>query len=120
MVLCVARKMDLYSPEFRHMLIRRQLTLSASIASVFVVIILAVPLLNKFAPDLMYARLFGFTFTWIFLGFLIFPILIGLAWLFVKRSNAFEDEAVTLVDPATLPKHDDTPPTGEAPAGLGH
>jgi uncharacterized membrane protein (DUF485 family) len=112
--------MDLHSDEFLRMLMRRQFSLSAGIASVFIVIIAAVPLMNRFLPDFMNAEFMGFTFTWLFLGFLIFPILIGLAFLFVRRSNAFEDEAIGMVDPATMPKHDDAETPAGAPAGLGH
>jgi len=111
--------MDLHSEEFLSMLMRRQFGLSAGIASVFIAIIAVVPILNRFLPDVMNARFMGFTFTWFFLGFAIFPILIGLAFLFVRRSNDFEDEAIGRVDPASLPKHTDELPTG-APAGLGH
>ena len=38
----------------------------------------------------------------------IFPVLIFLAWLFVRRSNAFEDEAVAMVDESTLPARDES------------
>jgi hypothetical protein len=114
-------KMDLHSDDFLRMLMRRQFKLSAGIASVFILIIAAVPLMNRFLPDVMNAGFMGFTFTWLFLGFLIFPILIGLAFVFVRKSNAFEDEAIGMVDPATLPKHDDDPfADAGVPAGLGH
>lgn len=96
-------KMDLHGEEFLKMIMRRQLLLSAGIASVFVSIIVAVPLLNKFAPDAMGAPFMGFTVSWFVLGFAIFPILIALAWTFVFQSNAFEDEAVGMVDASTLP-----------------
>ena len=111
-------KMDLHGEEFLRVLMRRQFGLSASIASVFILIILGVPLANRFLPDVMNAPFLGFTFSWFFLGFAIFPILIGLAFLFVRRSNAFEDEAIGMVDPATLPHHDDDA-TGHF-AGPGH
>jgi len=100
-------KMDLHSEEFLQTIMRRQLGLSMSIASVFVAIIVAVPLLNKFAPDAMNAPFLGFTLSWFILGFGIFPVLIGLAVLFVRRSNAFEDEAIGLVDASTLPTGSD-------------
>jgi uncharacterized membrane protein (DUF485 family) len=112
-------KMDLHSDEYLKTVMGRQLRLSMSIASVFVAIIVVVPLLNKFIPDTMNAPFMGFTVSWFVLGFGIFPILILLAWLFVQRSNAFEDEAVSMVDPATLPKHDDSDDEPAA-AGLGH
>lgn len=98
-------KMDLHSEEYLRAIMGRQLMLSVSIASVFVAIIVAVPLLNKFAPDLMNTPFLGFSLTWFVLGMGIFPVLIILAWLFVRRSNAFEDEAITLVDETTLPHH---------------
>lgn len=115
----MGHKMDLHGEEFLSVLMKRQFNLSVGIASVFIAIIAVVPVLNRFLPDTMNAPFMGFTVSWFFLGFAIFPILIGLAYLFVRRSNAFEDEAIGMVDPATLPKHDanDTPP---APAGLGH
>jgi len=111
-------KMDLMSKEFVTTLMRRQFMLSTSIAAVFVTIIAVVPLLNRYLPDVMNHEFLGMTVSWFFLGFAIFPILIGLAWVFVQRSNAFEDEAIGMVDVATLPKHDDTPADGSA--GLGH
>ncbi|MDO8963780.1 MAG: DUF485 domain-containing protein [Coriobacteriia bacterium] len=113
-------KMDLHSEEFLAVLMKRQLGLSGGIASVFVVIIAAVPLLNRYLPEVMNTPFMGFTVSWFFLGFGIFPILIGLAYLFVRRSNAFEDEAIGMVDPATMPKHSDDEPAAGAPAGLGH
>ena len=101
-------KMDLHSEEYLKMVMGRQLRLSMSIASVFVAIIVVVPLLNKFAGDFMNQPLGGFTVSWVLLGFGIFPVLIFLAWLFVQKSNAFEDEAVAMVDESTLPVHEET------------
>jgi uncharacterized membrane protein (DUF485 family) len=112
-------KMGLHSEEFLRMLMRRQFLLSASIASVFIGIIVIVPILNTFAKDIMTAPFFGFTVTWFLLGFAIFPILIVLAWLFVRQSNNFEDEAIGMVDASTLPVHDDSA-SADVPAGLGH
>jgi len=107
-------KMDLHSEEFLKTIMRRQLRLSMGIASVFVLIIVAVPLLNKFAPDAMNAPFMGFTLSWFLLGFAIFPVLIVLAILFVRRSNAFEDEAVGMVDASTLPSVGDEDHRGTA------
>lgn len=107
-------KMDLHSEEFLRAIMRRQLRLSTGIASVFVLIIIAVPLLNKFAPEAMNTPFMGFTLTWFLLGFGIFPVLIALAVLFVRRSNAFEDEAVGMVDASTLPSVGDDDHRGTA------
>jgi putative solute:sodium symporter small subunit len=112
-------KMDLYSEEYLKTVMGRQLKLSMGISSVFVSIIVAVPLLNKFLPEVMNQPFMGFTLSWFILGFGIFPVLIVLAMLFVRSSNKFEDEAVGMVDPATLPVHDDEDDSAPAPS-LGH
>ncbi|MHB0975836.1 MAG: DUF485 domain-containing protein [Candidatus Aquicultorales bacterium] len=107
--------MDIHSQEFLSMLMRRQLTLSMSLASVFVAIILGVPILNLYLPDVMNAPFLGFSFSWFFLGFMVFPVLCVLAWVFVKQSNAFEDEAVMLAEakaapaPTYVPSYDAKP-----------
>jgi uncharacterized membrane protein (DUF485 family) len=108
--------MDLHSEEFLREMMRRQFALSAGIAAVFIAIIVAIPLLNLFAAPLMNTPVMGFTLTWVILGFGIFPVLIGLAWLFVVRSNAFEDEAVGMVDPSTLPSANKTESASTTPA----
>ncbi len=113
-------KMDLHSEEYLKTVMGRQLRLSMGIASVFVAIIIVVPLLNKFVPETMNQPFMGFTVSWFILGFAIFPILIVLAWLFVQRSNAFEDEAVGMVDESTLPVHDDSVEEPAAAPVLGH
>ena len=113
-------KMDLHSEEFLAVLMRRQFGLSAGIASIFIAIIAVVPVLNRFLPETMNAPFMGFTVSWFFLGFAIFPILIGLAFLFVRRSNDFEDEAIGMVDQATLHSHDDAAAPVPAPAGPRH
>jgi cytochrome c biogenesis factor len=112
----MGHKMDLMSREYVTTLMRRQFLLSASIAAVFVTIIAVVPLLNRYLPEVMEAEFLGMTVSWFFLGFAIFPILIALAWVFVVKSNAFEDEAIGMVDSSTLPKRDE-PAAGSA--GLG-
>jgi len=114
------RKMDLHSEEYLKTVMGRQLRLSVSIASVFVAIIVVVPLLNKFLPDQMNAPFMGFTVSWFILGFAIFPILIVLAMLFVRNSNRFEDEAVGMVDESTLPVHDDSDEESAHQPALGH
>jgi uncharacterized membrane protein (DUF485 family) len=110
-------KMDLHSEEYLSMLMRRQFGLAVGIASVFVVLVASIPLLNRFLPDTMNAPFMGFTVTWLLLGLAIFPTLIGLAYLFVHRSNDFEDEAIGMVDSATLPTRVGATPPGTTPAG---
>jgi uncharacterized membrane protein (DUF485 family) len=69
---------------------RRQGALSLRVAVVFVVLVLGVPLVNRYAPDLAGAPIFGFTASWLFLGVLIYPITVALSFYFVAESNKIE------------------------------
>ena len=83
---------DIHSEEFLHRLMRRQLRLSIACAATFVIVLLGLPLLNYFAPELMSKRIGGFTLTWLILGVLFFPFVWAIAWIFIKRSIALEEE----------------------------
>src|SRR5678815_5407535 len=83
---------DIHSEEFLHRLMRRQLRLSIACAATFVVVLLGLPLLNYFAPELMSKRIGGFTLTWLILGVLIFPFVWAIAYIFIRRSVALEDK----------------------------
>ena len=71
-------------------LMRRQGALSIRIAAVFVVLVLGIPLVNAFLPDLANTPVYGFTFSWLFLGVLIYPITVALSFYFVAASNKIE------------------------------
>jgi uncharacterized membrane protein (DUF485 family) len=85
-------KLDPHSEAFLHTLMRRQLRLSIACAATFVVALIALPLLNYYAPELMSRRIFGFTLTWFVLGVLFFPFVWIISYYFIKRSIALEDE----------------------------
>jgi uncharacterized membrane protein (DUF485 family) len=85
-------KVDIHSEEFLHRLMRRQLRLSIACATAFVVVLLGLPLANYFLPELMSKRVAGFTLTWLILGVLFFPFVWAIAWLFIRRSIALEEE----------------------------
>ena len=85
-------KLDIHSEEFLHQLMRRQLRLSIACAATFVVVLLGLPLANYFLPELMSRRIAGFTLTWLILGVLFFPFVWAIAWYFIKRSIALEQE----------------------------
>src|SRR5437588_8657664 len=87
-------EMDLHSEPFLHQLMRRQLRLSIACASTFLIALLGLPLANYFFPELMAARVFGFTLTWFILGVLFFPLVWVIAWVFIKRSIALENSEV--------------------------
>ena len=84
-------KPEIHSEEFLHRLMRRQLRLSITCAATFLVALLGLPLLNYFLPELMAARVFGFTLTWFVLGVLFFPLVWLISWVFIRRSIALEE-----------------------------
>jgi uncharacterized membrane protein (DUF485 family) len=85
-------EVDIHSDEFLHRLMRRQLRLSIACAATFVIVLLGLPLANYFAPELMSKRIAGFTLTWLILGVLFFPFVWAIAWIFIKRSIALEED----------------------------
>jgi uncharacterized membrane protein (DUF485 family) len=85
-------KVDIHSEEFLHRLMRRQLRLSIACAATFVIVLLGLPLANYFLPELMSKRVAGFTLTWLILGVLFFPFVWAIAYYFIKRSIALEED----------------------------
>ncbi len=70
---------------------RRQASLSLRVASVFLAMILGLPLVNRFLPTVADASIFGFPASWLFLGVLFYPITVALSVYFVRASDAIED-----------------------------
>jgi uncharacterized membrane protein (DUF485 family) len=85
-------KIDPHSEAFLHRLMARQLRLSIACAATFVIALIALPLLNYCAPELMSRRIFGFTLTWFVLGVLFFPFVWVISYAFIRWSIALEDE----------------------------
>lgn len=73
---------------------RGQLRLSIACAAAFLVALLGLPLVNYFFPELMARRIFGFTLSWFILGVLFFPLVWAIAWFFIRRSIALEQEEI--------------------------
>jgi uncharacterized membrane protein (DUF485 family) len=84
----------IHSEEFLHGLMKRQLKLSITCATAFLVLLFGLPLLNYLAPDFMAQRVGGFTLTWLILGVLFFPYVWIIARLFITRSMALENDEV--------------------------
>lgn len=84
----------IHSEEFLHGLMKRQLKLSISCATAFLLLLFGMPLLNYFAPELMARRIGGFTVSWLVLGVLFFPYVWIIARIFITRSMALEDAEV--------------------------
>ncbi len=87
-----------HSESFLRSLMRRQLKLSITCALSFLIALLGLPLLNYFMPDTMSGRVGGFTLSWLILGILFFPLVWGIAWVFIRRSIALEELEVDEVN----------------------
>ena len=86
-----------HSETFLRLLMRRQLNLSIACSLTFLVVLLGLPLLNYYKPELMATRVGGFTLTWLILGVLFFPFVWIISWTFIKRSIALEEDEVNSV-----------------------
>ena len=89
---------DIHSESFLHLLMRRQLKLSIACALTFLLALLGLPLANYYLPDLMAARVAGFTLTWLVLGVLFFPFVWIISYVFIRRSIALEKSEVDEVN----------------------
>ena len=98
---------DIHSEDFLRLLMRRQLRLSIACATTFLIALLGLPLLNYFFPELMATRVFGFTLTWFLLGVLFFPLVWGIAWVFIRGSIALEESEVAEVERETGKENDE-------------
>ena len=78
-------------------LVRRQLRLGLSVAAVFLVILLGLPLMNLLFPELMQMRLLGLPMAWLALAVLVYPFVWALAVYFVSTARKYEDEFTALV-----------------------
>jgi uncharacterized membrane protein (DUF485 family) len=92
-------KLDMHSEAFLHSLVSKQLRLSITCGAAFLVVLLGLPLVNYFFPELMSLRVFGFTVTWLILGIGFFPGVWLIAWIFIRRSIALEEAEVAEVLP---------------------
>jgi uncharacterized membrane protein (DUF485 family) len=86
----------IHSELFLQGLMKRQLRLSVSCASAFLLLLFGLPLMNYFAPEFMATRVAGFTLSWLLLGVLFFPYVWIIAKWFITRSMALEAAEVRL------------------------
>jgi uncharacterized membrane protein (DUF485 family) len=82
----------IYDDRFLRCLMRRQLRLSIACGASFMVVLLALPLLNYLFPEEMARRVFGFTLSWLILGIAFFPFVWVIAWIFIRKSMALEEQ----------------------------
>jgi len=75
---------------------RRQGALSLRVGALFLLPLLALPLLNQNQPEFMNRHILGFSLTWLILGICIFPLTWLVSAYFVQKSDAIEAECTLL------------------------
>jgi predicted membrane channel-forming protein YqfA (hemolysin III family) len=78
--------------QLSRLLMRRQAALSLRVASVFLTMLLGLPLVNYFAPSIASYPILGFPANWLFLGVLFYPITVALSIYFVRNSDKIENQ----------------------------
>ena len=72
----------------------RQAALSLRVATVFLLLIFGLPLVNWLLPLVAQARVVGFPLSWLFLAVLFYPITWLLSGYFVRESDRLESKIV--------------------------
>ncbi len=78
-------------------LMRSQLGLSLRVLTVFVTLFLGLPLLFFFEPGISKQKILGISLPWFILGIGMYPVLIGLAWVYNRSANRIDDEFIGLL-----------------------
>jgi len=81
---------------------RRQAAVSIRVACVFIALLIVLPLVNLFLPQMAETDVFGFTATWLCLGVLFYPLTWVLSGYFVRRSDQIETDLLSSAGPKTL------------------
>ncbi|HEY7042077.1 MAG TPA: hypothetical protein VH419_00255 [Nocardioidaceae bacterium] len=79
-------------------LIRAQLRLGAVVLLVLAVTLGGLPLLFAQVPAVRDAHIVGIPLPWLILGVLVYPVLLGLGWYYVRQSERNERDFSELVD----------------------
>lgn len=78
-------------------LIRLQLRLALGVCLIFAVLLGGLPLLFAGQPELAAVRVLGAPLPWLLLGGLVYPVLVGAAWFYVRQAERNERDFVELV-----------------------
>lgn len=78
-------------------LLREQLRLAAQVLAVLVVSVASWPLLFHLWPGLADVEVAGVPVAWLLLGVLVYPLLLGLGWWYVRRAERVERDFAELM-----------------------
>ena len=90
----IASEIDAQSPVgevYMRSLMRSQLRLALGVVLVLALSVGSLPLLFELSPGLRRAHLLGVPVPWLLLGLGVYPVLIALAWFYVRRAERNED-----------------------------
>lgn len=89
-------------------LMRAQLRLAAVISVVLIAGVGVIPALLRLAPSITAYRILGVPLPWLVLGAGVYPVIVGLAIVYVRRAERNEASFAAMIGPATDPT--DKPP----------
>jgi len=78
-------------------LMRVQLRLATGVLVLLGLLVGALPALFHLAPGLGSVHVLGLPLPWLLLGVLVYPVLLGLGWVFVRRAERNESDFAELV-----------------------
>jgi hypothetical protein len=79
-------------------LVRTQFRLGMGVCLSLAVLLGGLPLLFVLQPSLADVRVLGLPLPWLVLGVLVYPVLVGGAWLYVRAAERNEKDFVELVE----------------------
>lgn len=79
-------------------LVRAQLLLSVRLAVATLAVLFSIPLVALLVPAFGDATVFGIRLPWIVLGVAVYPLLLGVGWIYVRQAERNEHEFLDLLD----------------------
>jgi hypothetical protein len=79
-------------------LLRSQLRLAVLVLLALVVLVAGLPVLFLLAPALLHARVLGMPVPWVLLAFAVYPVLLGLGWVYVRAAERNERDFTDVVE----------------------
>ena len=79
-------------------LMRAQLGLALRLAAPTLLVLCSIPVLMKIFPRITEVSIFGILLPWWILGFAVYPLLVGVCWVYNRLADRNEQEFGDLVD----------------------
>jgi hypothetical protein len=78
-------------------LVRIQLRLAIGVCLIFAVLLGGLPLVLTLQPELSEVHLLGLPLPWLLLGVVVYPVLVGAAWFYVRQAERNERDFSELI-----------------------